>query len=114
MGLLRSKPFSVAEIKGIPSDFFGDPIVFAGDTNGDGYGDILVGAPGNSASGKRQAASGIGNAGSVFAISRATGSTLKTWEGGFKDGEFGREITLIHDQNGDDIKDFLISEPGLN
>lgn len=66
------------------SDLFGTAVAAAGDADGDGFADLLVGAPLHS--------SRLRNAGRVYLYSGADGSLLKTLDGPAEDGQFGQAL----------------------
>ncbi len=78
---------------------FGTAIVAPGDVDGDGFGDFVAGAPGESG-----VASHLGL---VRLYSGATGSLLQT----FQDGQqgFGERIAAVGDLNGDGIPDLAVA-----
>ncbi len=71
----------VAENK---DDTFGRHVSTAGDVNGDGYDDVLIGAPGNSAAGK--------DAGRAYLYSGKDGKRLMTWTGERAGDAFGSTV----------------------
>ncbi|MFT4646881.1 MAG: hypothetical protein ACI9X4_000085 [Glaciecola sp.] len=86
---------------------FGFAVDFAGDTDGDGFGDILVGAPFHQESGE------ILN-GRAFLYSGQTGSLLFEIGGaGFFDNA-GFAVSRAGDLNGDSLPDFLVGSPGAD
>jgi hypothetical protein len=84
-------------------DLFGASVAAAGDVNGDGYGDIIVGAPG-------------ADAGGVYAYYGAeTGlGDSADWSAGGSGGlqHFGTSVAGAGDVNGDGYADILIGAPG--
>ena len=71
----------VAENK---DDTFGRHVSTAGDVNGDGYDDVLIGAPSNSAGGK--------DAGRAYLYSGKDGKLLMTWTGERAGDQFGSTV----------------------
>jgi hypothetical protein len=84
---------------------FGSAVANAGDVNGDGYDDAIVGAP--------LLLSNTGRAYLYFGRSdglpTAPGTTLKPADG--MPGQFGHSVSGAGDVNGDGIADFLVSAP---
>ena len=81
---------------------FGASVSSAGDVNGDGTPDLIVGAP----------AFNDENAhGSARVFSGSDGSVLYNFEGDRKEEEFGRSVSGVGDVNGDGIDDFIIGAP---
>lgn len=93
------------------NDEFGAAVSAAGDVDGDGYGDVIVGAPGASASGASRAGRVYvfrgGPAGIVTTASRVL-------EGSVRDGEFGRALAGAIDGEADGFADVAIGAPLAN
>lgn len=89
-------------------DRFGQSITGAGDVNGDGYPDVVIGAPGNSEAevevGKVYIYYGNGNGIST------TANLLFTGAG--KGHKFGYAVSAAGDVNGDGYTDVIIGAPG--
>ncbi|MBN1478210.1 FG-GAP repeat protein, partial [Candidatus Sumerlaeota bacterium] len=85
--------------------YFGYSIIGSEDLDGDGFGDVIVGAlledPGDSPS----------NAGRVHIFSGATGALIRAIPSPNEttDGQFGRCVLSTPDFNGDEIADVLVS-----
>lgn len=78
----------------------GADVAGVGDLDGDGHGDILVGAP--------QAAAGKGEA---RLYSGATGMLLRTWVGAVAGDQFGRALCGLGDVDGDGVGDLGVGAP---
>ena len=89
---------------GLIGSRFGWAVAATGDLDGDGRGDLLVGAP-------LATSGGIQRCGSVFAYSGATGSILLRVDGSVSDEGFGESADGIGDVDGDGTRDLLIGGP---
>ena len=85
---------------------FGDSVATAGDVNGDGYADVVVGAYGYS-SGTGRAYVYLGGA-SGLATTAAT-----TWTGEATDNYFGYSVATAGDVNGDGYADVVVGASWL-
>jgi len=89
---------------------FGASVSLAGDVNGNGYGDVIVGAPGY--------ANGHAAEGAAFLYLGASVGLTTTvgWsvEGGTADAQLGASVALAGDVDGDGYADVLIGAPGFS
>jgi hypothetical protein len=89
---------------------FGKSVSTAGDVNGDGYDDVVVGAPIYSLGGISPTKEGA-----VFAFSGSGAGLLRTvfWSGwgGKHETEFGYSVSAAGDVNGDTWADIVIGAP---
>lgn len=85
------------------SNFFGISVAIAGDVNGDGHADVLIGADANSAGGT--------NAGRAYVFSGKDGSLLHVFTGTEVRGRLGRGVSAAGDVNGDGHADLLVGQP---
>jgi hypothetical protein len=89
---------------------FGAGVASAGDVNADGFGDVIVGAPVQSAGTEEE-----GNAFVYLGSSRGLGAepalTLDNPEGR-TDGQFGTSVAAAGDTNGDGYGDVVVGAPG--
>jgi hypothetical protein len=92
---------------GGPGDFFGWSVAGAGDVNGDGFDDYIVGA---------QSASpgGLADAGSAYVYSGKDGSLLYQKDGLAAGDKFGTSVGMAGDVNGDGKVDFIVGAPDAN
>jgi hypothetical protein len=88
---------------------FGTSVSFAGDINGNGYSDILIGSPGWS-----QSLAGQGLVSIFYASSFGIGSTPSTTISGLTAGEaLGSSVSSVGDINGNGYADFIIGSPSF-
>jgi hypothetical protein len=91
-------------------DYFGSSVASAGDVNGDGYDDIIVGAYQND-SGGSDAGKAYLHLGSATGLS-TTASWTATGEAG--DDYFGSSVASAGDVNGDGYDDIIVGAHGNN
>ncbi len=82
-----------------PNARFGAALAAGGDVDGDGFADLLVGAPNRN-----------NDSGAVFLLSGGYTEPQLLWEGEREGALFGTEI-LVHDLDGDSLVDVAISAP---
>ncbi|MCI0585086.1 MAG: FG-GAP-like repeat-containing protein, partial [Chloroflexi bacterium] len=107
-GLSASPAWSAESNQGLA--LLGISVATAGDVNGDGYSDVIVGA--------HLFDNGQSNEGRAFAyLGSATGlSTSPSWtrEGDQADGGFGRSVATAGDLNGDGSSDVIVGALGFD
>lgn len=107
---LGTNPAVITYTGDAPGDLAGYTVAGVGDVNGDGFGDMLVGAPFNDIAGS--------NAGAVYVVlgsATLTGSNLgmfPTIVGEVANEEVGRTIGPAGDVNGDGYQDMLVGVMG--
>ncbi|KAA0991213.1 FG-GAP-like repeat-containing protein [Dyadobacter aurulentus] len=84
-------------------------IASAGDVNGDGYGDIIIGVP----------LYGANNAGAAFIYHGSAQGIINTIKAKLEgqqeeDGNFGNSVACAGDINGDGYSDVIVGAPGLD
>ncbi len=84
-----------------PGDGFGVGPADAGDVNGDGHDDLIVGA--------WQHASAAPSGGKVYLFSGKDGSLIRVWTGKVPGETFGFDATGMGDVDGDGTVDFLLT-----
>jgi hypothetical protein len=87
------------------NSLLGVAVGHAGDTNGDGFADLIVGGSGDTPT-------GIPFAGNVTVFSGADGSVLHDYFGGTFFEQLGHSVTGLGDLNGDGFDDFAFGAPG--
>jgi len=93
-------------LTGIARDGLGKVLALAGDVNGDGYADFLVGLP--------DAASGAGGAQLFRGGAAPDGTADLILTGGAAGDAFGSALAGLGDTNGDGYADFAVGAPGVN
>lgn len=98
------------------SDIFGVSVASAGDVNGDGISDVLIGATGAAnANGDHVGATyviyGAPEFASSFEVSSLDGTNGYKILGTSMFDEFGHSVSAIGDVNGDDVDDFIVGCP---
>ncbi len=88
-------------------DYFGFAASGVGDANGDGYPDLLVGAP------NYLAANATMRTGAAFLISGRDGATLHQFTGSTPDGQFGWAVSGAGDVDGDGCSDVIVGSGGF-
>ena len=92
--------------QGILGDEFGRAVASVGDLNGDGFDELLVGAPFNDGAGA--------NAGAAFVYSTKTGARLHDFFGGAAGDLFGSALAAVPDMNADGFMELLVGAPGAD
>lgn len=82
---------------------FGESVAEAGDVNGDGFGDVLVGA---SAFDEARQSGGY-----AYAYSGRTGQLLRSWTGEHLGARFGVTVSGAGDVTGDGLADVVVGAP---
>ena len=85
-------------------DRFGYAVSMAGDVNGDGKADFIVGA-------HQDDPGGLAGAGSAYVFSGADGSLLYQRTGDTANGFFGNSVSGAGDVNADGVPDFIVGAP---
>lgn len=85
-------------------DYFGLSVSGAGDVNGDGFDDLIVGAYRDDNYGS--------DSGSARVFSGIDGSVLFTFNGDSTDDQFGRSVSGAGDVNGDGFEDLIVGARG--
>ncbi len=83
-----------------PGDGFGSAVSGAGDVNGDGYADLLVGAPGSGTPGSAP--------GRAYVISGRTFRVIRSLTAGESGDSFGSATDRSDDLNGDGVPDLIV------
>ena len=81
--------------------WLGQTLASAGDVDGDGVGDLLIGA-------EQADPGGLSAAGSVFVYSGATGNLIRQFDGSVASERFGSSIDSAGDIDGDGFADLLV------
>jgi hypothetical protein len=89
-----------------PGDYFGYSVASAGDVNGDGYSDVIVGANGNDAGGPD-----AGRAYIYFGGANMDNIADVTFTGAGAGDHFGSSVASAGDVNGDGYSDVIVGAP---
>jgi hypothetical protein len=92
------------QFSGMGRDALGVSVTSAGDLNGDGFAEVLLGAPNASPGGKALA-------GSAFLYAGSSGSLLQRFDGNAAGDQLGTSVATIGDQDADGVRDLLIGIP---
>ena len=92
--------------------FMGDSVASAGDVNGDGYSDVIVGAAQYGAAGEGAAFVFLGGPGGVASGSPATAAAVLA--GQQPGGNFGFTVASAGDVDGDGYADVIVGAPGYD
>ncbi|MDX8402706.1 MAG: FG-GAP-like repeat-containing protein, partial [Mariprofundaceae bacterium] len=84
-------------------DAFGDAVAAAGDVNGDGYADVIIGAPGDDTL--------ASNAGAAWIYSGVDGTELMAFHSSSANAGFGRAVAGGVDLNADGYADIVVGAP---
>ena len=93
----------LSQVGGSTEDWFGYAVAGVGDVDGDGYDDVIVGAP--------QEDSTTLNAGTARVFSGFDGSTLLTFDGASSPDRLGASVSAAGDVNGDGVPDLVVGGP---
>ena len=85
-------------------DDFGRAIAGTGDLDGDGFSDLLIGAPSYDALDR--------DVGAAYLVSFASGRVLRKYVGQFTGDELGRSVAAGVDVDGRGVPEFLVGVPG--
>jgi hypothetical protein len=84
----------------VANDLFGQAVDGAGDVNGDGFADVIVGAVGEDANGL--------DSGAAYVFSGQNGSVLHKFVGSFAKARFGGAVSDAGDVDGDGFADVIV------
>lgn len=90
----------------VAGDFFGFAVSRAGDFNGDGIDEVLVGSPSTDV--------GATNTGSITLLDGATGARFESLHGLVSGDALGRGISYLGDQDGDGYAEVLAGAPAAD
>lgn len=91
---------------GVANDLFGWSVACAGDVQGDGYSDVLIGAPGYTA--------GANGKAYLFHGGTGTFNTVNDWNVTGSAENLGFSVSSAGDVNGDGLSDILMGSPGYS
>jgi hypothetical protein len=110
LGAANNAPATSAPFSGAVNNFdmFGTSVSSAGDVNGDGYSDIIVGMPGFDNVNGGNAGAAVIYRGSVTGLDPMSARRL---EGAAASDDFGRSVASAGDVNGDGYDDVIVGAP---
>ncbi|MEZ5493740.1 MAG: thrombospondin type 3 repeat-containing protein [Pseudomonadales bacterium] len=105
-------PLPMPSVNGkVTKDRTGSAVAFAGDFNGDGYGDYIVGSPGFDVAAVPKVSPVIKDIGRIEIISGKTGLSIFSLTGSVAKDGFGTAVAGNVDVNNDGIADVVVGAP---
>lgn len=97
---------------GIAQDLAGTAVLSPGDINGDGYKDLLIGAPGHTSN--QGAVYAVYGTGARYSGNAALATTAGRLVGAAAGSELGRSLVALGDVDADGSADFAVGAPGFS
>ncbi|GMW00562.1 MAG: hypothetical protein AMXMBFR84_16990 [Candidatus Hydrogenedentota bacterium] len=113
-GLVGSDPASAASLLESNQDdaFMGASVTGAGDVNGDGYADVIVGAPSYDNGHTNEGAAFVFHGSALGIVGRDPSSAASVLESNFEGAGMGYSASDAGDVNGDGYADVIVGAPG--